>query len=324
MSAPTVEPHRWAEFIRREYLEGFIREGGSAIKFVVPLDDASHAEAISGARRCAAAAGYVAASVSAADTRVDKIDHIFFRIAEQVPWQTLSQETLTRLAIEEDFRPASTGPGEYIARLCEANGLEAALLRQALRPRLQQQVFRDGRFARDFRVAATQLCLAELSGGDDGEARTEAITNWLTGRNRAIAAVKPYQIFTRIQRTNARHLIASLLRWVRFAGHPGTLIDIDLSRVTMPANPRDGLAYYTKAAMFDAYEVTRQFIDATDELKGLLVLVTCAPAFLDDAPSGRGLAAYGALMARVFDEIRDARLVNPMAALTRLRQENLA
>ena len=40
-------------------------------------------------------------------------------------------------------------------------------------------------------------------------------------------------------------------------------------------------------------------------------------AFLED--DNRGIGAYEALKFRVFDEVRDKNLVNPMAALVRLR-----
>jgi hypothetical protein len=70
--------------------------------------------------------------------------------------------------------------------------------------------------------------------------------------------------------------------------------------------------------MFDAYEVLRQFIDATDELKGLLMILTPTIEFLDLDSGGRGLGAYEALKFRVFDEVRDQRLVNPMTSLVRI------
>ncbi len=39
----TITPRSWAEFIRREYLADFVREGGAAIKFGVPLEEPARA-----------------------------------------------------------------------------------------------------------------------------------------------------------------------------------------------------------------------------------------------------------------------------------------
>jgi len=74
--------------------------------------------------------------------------------------------------------------------------------------------------------------------------------------------------------------------------------------------------YYSKAAVLDAYEVLRQLVDATDQLRGVLVAVTLPPELVSD--EARGLPAYSALQLRVVDEVRDRRRANPFASLVRL------
>ena len=73
--------------------------------------------------------------------------------------------------------------------------------------------------------------------------------------------------------------------------------------------------YYSKAAVLDAFEVLRQLIDSTDDLRGVLVLAVVPPELLTDP--NRGLS-YTALQLRVADEVRDRRRANPFAALVRL------
>ncbi len=314
----TIDPERWLKFIRAEYLDAFIKEGGSSIKFAVPFDAASKTSIIEGVRKSAEASGYLVAQISAEDTRIHMIDQLFFRIADQMPWPALSQRVINKLAVAAHYAPAPDGTEPLVDRIAAANHLEADFVRMEIRPKIEGRVTKCSMLARDFRVAASQLCLAELAGDAGGESMTEAITDWLTGRNKAIAAVKPYQIFTRIHRTNARYLLASLLRWVRFAGHAGVVIVIDMERVLVPSNPRDGTVFYTKAAMFEAYEVLRQFIDATDEMKGLLMVLVPSREFVDpDSP--RGIGVYEALKFRVYDEVHDQRLVNPMTSLVRIK-----
>jgi hypothetical protein len=144
----------------------------------------------------------------------------------------------------------------------------------------------------------------------------QVLTDWLTGRNNAVSAVKPYQIFSRINRNNARFLLESLLRWVRFAEIPGVVVICDLRRLMMGRNPHDDLVYYSKAGVLDAYEVLRQFFDGTDRLNGCLMILLPDISFLDDF--SRGIHAYPALKFRVYDEIHDKELVNPLASLVRL------
>ncbi|MCI0563388.1 MAG: ATP-binding protein, partial [Nitrososphaera sp.] len=190
--------------------------------------------------------------------------------------------------------------------------------RGQLNRQLSDQVFRHRGLAKDFRVAMVQLCMAKLSGGADGANTVQVLTDWLTGRNRRIGAVKPYMIFNTINRTNARYIFESLLNWIRFAGHSGLLVMLDMARVTTSHNPRDGFLYYSRASVLDSYEVLRQFIDSIDRLQGCLILVSPDIPFLSEEVHERGFGAYEALKFRIVDEVRDRQLANPMSSLIRL------
>ncbi|MGH7506235.1 MAG: BREX system ATP-binding domain-containing protein, partial [Longimicrobiales bacterium] len=135
---------------------------------------------------------------------------------------------------------------------------------------------------------------------------------------RRISAIKPALIYRKITRANARHMLVSLTRWVRRAGRRGLVLFLDTGQlgVAKRADAADAV-YYTKAMVLDAYEVLRQLVDGTDELECALVCVSCAEEFLLN-DRGRGLLAYPALHMRVYDEVRDRRRTNPLAALVRL------
>ena len=136
------------------------------------------------------------------------------------------------------------------------------------------------------------------------------------GHNKAISAVKPYQIFRKINRATARYFFESLIHWLRLAEYPGMVMLLDAQRVMLARNPHDYGLFYSKAAVLDSYEVLRQFIDGADQLEGCFIAVVPDIAFLED--HSRGIGAYEALKFRVFDEIRDKHLVNPMASLARI------
>jgi hypothetical protein len=314
-----IAPQEWVACIEREYLESFVKEGGSAVKVAAALDN----DALTGLERTltetAKSHGYLVIGVDAVDTRVHMVDEVFFRIAEQIPWQQLARWVVLRLAVEDGYKqPDDVLRGPLVAQLAEANELGSDFLGSELRRKIAMQVFERRDLSKDFRVAMTQLCLGELFGGPQGETTIQALTDWLSGKNKAVSAVKQYQIFNRITRTNARYLFESLLRWVRFAGARGVVMVVNIARVSVARNPYDGLRYYSKAMVLDAYEVLRQFIDGTDRLDGCLIVVVAAREFLDDDPGGRGIGSYQALKFRVFDEIRDRQIVNPMASMVRL------
>ena len=315
MSA-TIQPAVWLRFIEQEYLAGFIRDGGSVVKFAVPLEDRLRTEVFSGLDSIGQRGGYLVAGISAADTKVHMIDEIFFRVAQQVPWHDLSYRIIAALAAESGYSWADREDGPLYHRLAEENHVDPQMLLLDLKKAIWNKVYNHPYLSRDFRVAMNHLCLAELTGGQEGATTIQLLTDWLTGRNKAVSAVKPYQIFRRINRATARYCFESMAHWVRLAGYPGMVILLDAQRVTLAHNPHDQSIFYSKAAVLDVYEVLREFIDRADHLEGCFLAVVPDFAFLED--HARGIISYIALQHRVFDEIRDRSLVNPMASLARI------
>ncbi len=318
MSA-TIGASDWLEFIQREYLSDFIDGGGASIKFAVPIDDSQREVCKSELVVRARDLGYVVCSVSADDTRIHMIDQLYFRVAGQIPWQELCESVLGRLAREAGYaHPALPGAEGFGERLAEVNRVDASVIGLELRNEIARKVFKRHWLLRDFRVAVTQLCLAHLTGGAQGESTRAAVEEWLTGANQSVSSVKPHSIHNKITRANARLMFESLMQWVRYAERPGTVIVLDIARLSVARRSDDGMVFYTKAQLLDAYEVLRQFIDGAARLRGCLMVVVPAIEFLDTEPAGRGMGAYDALKFRVYDEVHDQRLANPMGALVRL------
>lgn len=312
----SIQPADWLRFIEQEYLAGFIRDGGSVVKFAVPLDDRLRPDLFSGLDSIGQRGGYLVVGISAADTKVHMIDEIFFRVAQQVPWRALSQKVIAGLAAESGYSWVDHADDPLYCRLAEENGVDPQMLLLDLKKAIWNKVFKQPDLSRDFRVAMTHLCIAELSGGQEGATTIQSLIDWLTGRNKAVSAVKPYQIFRRINRANARYCFESMAHWLRQAGYPGMVVLLDAQRVMVAQNPHDQSLFYSKAAVLDTYEVLREFIDGADRLEGCFLAVIPDAAFLED--HGRGIGAYEALKYRVFDEVRDRSLVNPMASLARI------
>jgi len=315
-----IESNEWLHFVEQEYLASFIKNGGSSVKFCVAPDEPASRSIRDGLSRAGGTLGYIVASVSASETRIQMMDELFFRTAEQLSWTELTRNVLRGLAVQAGYKWPALITQEDNVPLSELiaaeNGLEPQLLLLDLKRQIGHRVFKDRKLSKDFRVAMTHLCMAELSGGTDGALTTRVLTDWLTGRNKAIGPLKDYQIFRRINRSSARYFFESLLHWVRLASCSGLLLLMDVSRMIGPRNLEDRGIYYTKAALLDSYEVLREFIDGADRVSGFLMVVLPGAAFLED--HSRGLSAYEALKFRVFDEIRDKRLVNPMGSLVRI------
>jgi len=318
----TISVDDWLRFIGDEYLRGFIREGGAAVKFVLPPEEQKGYLSAAFKKLCREL-GYLCIELDAArpDTRVYMPQDLFFRLAEQVDWRRLARRAVRRLAEISGLAVAGIDPtakDNIYSAIAYANGIETTSVYQDLRPFLEREVTRNSEMARDFRVAMRQLCLHENVDHTKGY-MAASILDWLKGTANP-SRVREFSIYTPINRTTARYFIESALYWIRWAGYSGTGLLLDNSRVTVSPNPRDGRRYYTRAMTLEHYELLREFIDGVDRLTAALLVVASSPEFLDeDAGSrARGYGIYPALRTRVMDDVRDRNLVNPAASLVRL------
>ena len=309
---------QWVDCVSRFYLDDFIRGGGSAVKFIVCYD----VEPQEAAREVAEAAysrGFLTADVDSGKTRIHQIEQVFGRIADQLPWSELTDGVLRKLAVDQGWLvPDRFDDRGVDQQLNELNSLDVGLINMGLQRSISNMIFSNRDFAKDYRVAMTWLARARIKGGPRVGADFQNISDWLGARVSRISSMRDYMIFNKVSRANARYLLASLLAWVRLSGRPGVVVNLDASRLLQANMSRDGSISYSKAALLDAYEVFRQFVDSTDELEGLLLNVFVPPSFLDLETRGRGMGRYPALMYRVYDEVRDRHLANPLTALVRL------
>ena len=315
----TLPIRQWVDFIADEYLDSFVKDGGTSVKFAIAPDEL-RPELLSVLEAQADRLGYLFSQVDAADTRIHMPQDLFFRLAQQVDWRSLARGVIIRLAEEQGYSAANAAlddAGNVYSAIAEANSSEAALVFQHLQPDIVNRVFKNRRMARDFRAAMSHLCLREnVQPGQ--EYIGQPLLDWLTGRNSRISNLKPFFIHTPINRTTARHFMESALYWFSIAGYAGTVLLLDNSRVTLPRNPRDGRRYYTKAMAMDHYALLRELVDSADRLANTLLVVTSNPDFLDRNNQSRGFGMYPALMTRVMDDVRDKTLINPMASLVRI------
>jgi len=307
----------WLNVVRREYLEDFVPAGGAAVKFVVPYPPLTHARLRAGLREAAEDSGLQFAYVDAAFTRIHLVDRLFHDVARQVNWDDLAYAYLSQLLPAQGY----TLPGDRnqfsLSALAELNQRAEPSLRQDIRREIEKAVFRDYEMAQEFRFAMIGLCRSLLDPGDDPV--SGAIRDWLLGDRLRISSLKPALIFQRIARHNARHMLSSLTRWLRLTGKKGLVLGLDVTRYAQavrPAERDDANYYYSTAAALDAYEVLRQLVDGTDELKSCFIAVLAGQEFLTDEQ--RGVRRYHALYLRIADEVHDQYRENPLASLVRL------
>ena len=312
----TVESY--SKFIGEQYLGGYVRNGGAAVRFVVAGSDEV---AVRWHRRLAAssaAEGYLGVAVDAGEVRVHMIDQVYAAVARRVNWLQLARQQVGDAW--QQLGLAAPDPGELsVAAISTYHDVDPREAARSIRRVLESAVLRDPSLAREFRLAVLRLCQAELGTGEVLECERQAVLAWLQLEPVALRDLRSASLYARVGRHNARSMLVSLAAWRARVAGAGLVLDLDLARLMVlrrpPVEERTGF-YYSKAAVLDAYEVLRQLVDATDSLSGVFVAVTMPPSLVSDEV--RGLPAYRALQLRIVDEVRDRRRANPFAALVRL------
>lgn len=311
-------PEDYAGFVAAEYLDDYVRSGGAAVRFVVTGSDDVAARWHSALGEVADTAGYLCVGIDAAEHRVHMVDQLYAAVARQVDWLALA-----RAQVEAAWESIGLAPEKpdalSVAAVAGWHDVAIPEAARSMRRLLEADLLREPSLDREFRLAVLRLCQCELATGDVLETERDAVLSWLRVEPVALRAVRSASLYGRVARHNARAMLISLAAWRAQITGSGLVVDVDLSRVAVarrpPVEQREG-HYYSKAAVLDAYEVLRQLVDATDNLRGAFVAVTLPPELVTD--DARGLPAYSALHLRVVDEIRDRRRANPFAALVRL------
>ena len=308
----------YARFLSREYIAAYLPGGGAAVKVAV-MGDGGAADRFESALSAAATEhGGLHAVISAESVRVHMVDQIFFAVSRAVDWETIAAAHV-RAAYAEAAFPAPEGASLSVTEVARHHQIDSRELYRSVRRILERSLLANSAVATEMGRAILRLAQAQLGAGDIDAAEHAAVLGWLHGELRSISALRSALIYSRISRHNARAMFASTAALLLASGCRGLVVQLNLDRLAEarrpPADARSGV-YYSKVTVLDAYEVLRQFIDATDDLRGVLIVAVVPPDLMTDET--RGLAAYTALQLRVADEVRDRRRANPFAALVRL------
>jgi P-loop Domain of unknown function (DUF2791) len=313
-----LKADEYAGFLAREYLASYLPAGGAAVKVAVVGEGGAGDRLEAALAAATAETRSLHVPISAESTRVHMVDQIFLAISRAVDWKAVAA-AYVRAAYEEAAFPVPDGAELTVTAVARRHDVDSRELYRSVRRLLERSLLGDPAIAPEMGRAMLRLAQAELGGGDIDAAERDAVMGWLHGELKSITALRSALIYTRIGRHNARAMLVSTAALLLASGFRGLVVQLDLSRLAEgrrpPAELRTGV-YYSKAAVLDAYEVLRQFIDATDELRGVLILAVAPPELMTDET--RGLPAYSALHLRVADEVRDRRRANPFAALVRL------
>lgn len=310
----------WLGVVDKYYLGDFIRSGGAAFKLALTQDERAAPAVLDSIRALAASRGCVYARVSAAETRIDKIDQVFFAIARQIDWESLVAKDAMQFLRSLDYEvPDGAGINDMQA-LAEANGCDQEDLLRDIRRATRQEITQDRRMCKEFRAAVAQLRSARFFPRSVTPTDAETLAGWLRGEKVSAAALRDLRVYSKIGRHNAREMLIALAHWLAKSLGMGLVLGLDLSALLrtrpQPAHGDLQSLYYSRGALLDAYEVIRQFIDETDAITHCLIFAA-APAQLE-TDDKRSILKYYALQSRLLSEVHDLDRQDLLAPMVRL------
>jgi hypothetical protein len=299
----------WLPTFSRDYLDGFVREGGSTVKVVVARDATRRSVASSLLRR-GQQRGYSVALVDSRSVKVHLVDQLVKHVAAGLDWDRLATGYMVTslknfgLAVPEDGALS-------IDTLARLNGLDRISAEASAEQILGETVRRDFTLPRDFRVAASRMCGSRLGLYPPYDAAV--VHEWLTGSLSRISTIRHLGVYEHINRQNARHMLGAFAAWARRCGSTGLMVVADLSQYLEIGGWKQGINRYTKLATLDLYEAVREFIDGAGEVEGLVIVFLTDRRFVWD--EHRGMRLYEALRLRVTNDVEAKSWPNPLATM---------
>ncbi|MDF9408343.1 ATP-binding protein [Pelotomaculum isophthalicicum JI] len=290
-------------FWRDHYLNDYIACGGSKVKFLTGKPGSGKTHALLLMLEEARRLGYVTFFTSARRVRLNKFDSIYQTVLDTVDAETLVTAYCDRVIGNLGYQPGQLEPGQDFFSWAQAQGRAADSLRREIQEKLDE-LYRDRKINHNFAMAFTQLCAHHLGSRRLADEQKEILQEWLKGRPLPARALKPLKIFTRVDKYNARHMMASFLHLLRLCGHRGLCVAVDDLSALLERGP-EGRMLYGRSARNEVYESLRQLVDDFAGFEGAFFVFAGRSELIYDEKGG--FKSYEALWMRIQNEVSGAR-----------------
>lgn len=294
------------DFIKEKYLQEYIAEGGSKIKFVTGRPGSGKTYLLKELCRDAGELGYLTVRFSARETWLHDFREIYLEILDQVDIMSCLQKCADQIVREMGYVPQDIPEGQTFLDMLSGQGLGDALTKREIRLQLKEMFLQDPLMDNNFALSCS-LLTGNLLGHPLLELQNqELLLGWLHGdKTVKLSLLRSLGLSpARITKYNARHMLRSLSEVIRKGGYKGLLICIDDLDILQSRSGMEGI-HYTKLRREDTYESIRQLIDDIDSLRHIMFVFAFDRILLDN--DNAGFQSYQALWMRIQNEVRGER-----------------
>lgn len=290
------------DFWKNKYLDEYIREGGSKIKFITGGKGSGKTHFLDVVTLDAETSGYCTVNFSALDVWIHDFKEVYIEIFNSVDIMkclTLcSRKIVENLGFSQQDIPMGINLMEYLSE----QGAMDALTKREIRVQLSKIFLQNPLIDNNFGLACSLLVGGIIGHPVLEDHNREQLLLWLSGDKEAsLSSLRRLGLSpNKITKFNARHMLRSLVEVLKIAGYAGLVVAVDDLEILINKNSMETIRY-TKLKREDAYESIRELIDEIDTLKNIMFLFSFDAKLIEDEMMG--LKSYQALWMRIQNEV---------------------
>lgn len=290
------------DFWQEKYLQEYIRNGGSKIKFITGRAGSGKTHFLRLMTSVAQKENYMTAGFSAKNVWMHDFKEIYIEIFRQCDIMECLTAVSYHLIEEMGFDKKDIPDGMRFIDYLSQNGFGDALTKREIRTQLRQIFLENPMLDNNFALACSMLTGSILGYPVLEEQNKELLLAWLEGdRTIKLSQLRALDFYpSRITKYNARHMLRSLAEVIRMGDFSGLFITIDNLEILISRSSLEPV-HYTKMKREDTYESIRQLIDDIDSMKNILFVYAFDRELIDN--ENMGLKSYQALWMRIQNEI---------------------
>lgn len=290
------------DFWREKYLQEYIKEGGSKIKFVTGQKGSGKSHLLKLTAHQARQENYVTVECSAKQVWMHDFREIYLEILRQSDLLECLRLCSNKIIENCGFDYREIPPQMTFMDYLSQENMADAITRREIRLQLKSMFLENPLIDNNFALACSLLTGGILGHPLLEEQNKELLLGWLSGdRSVKITSLRSLGLSpARITKVNARHMLRSLAQVIHMAGYSGLLVTVDDMEILVSKSSLE-LLHYTKLKREDTYESIRQLIDDIDSLKNIMFIFAFDRELMDN--DNAGLKSYQALWMRIQNEI---------------------
>ena len=295
------------DFWKERYLETYIADGGSKIKFLTGGDESGRSLALKKFLRDADASGYKTVYISAKKVWLHDFKDIYVAVFNAIDFEGCLHVCADRVIKELGYNPGEIPDGLDFASYLQSQSAFDPLTKREIREKLSGMFFGNTWIDNNFAISAALITGGILGYPAIEPAAKDLLLAWHQGEKEArVSALRKLGLSpSRISKNNARHMLRSLVEIIRISEYKGLAVAIDNLEMLSNTSALEEIRY-TKMRREDAYESIREMIDGIDTFSHFMLAFAFGKELMEDELCG--FKSYQALWMRIQNEIESERL----------------